>query len=476
MGIALPVYPPAPLCRNVPAPCRYNGKRKAIWTGVWDGLQNRSAAVEVAGVFDSHCLPPNFLFIFNNLEYKMAHVQNPRTRNVYSGVMKLTAYRRHLGNCEHRVKGQSYTLCACPIWAYGHKLRRSLGTNNWERALSRLAILEAGGDPDGSLTSGITLTAATDAFLADGAARGLTKSTLDLYVYLFAHLAAFCGAVSLAAIDVTMLDRFRQSRTRPTAGGDPVPIQPATQRKEIGFLRAFFHWCVERKWIEDNPARRVRMPKETAPGTLPYDADEVRRMIAACDQITSDDPAEVSYIRHRARALVYGLLYSGLRISDVAKLRRPALDVSTGHLTIRRIQKTGVSLKVLIHQNAVKALNTLPAVNPEYFFWTGQGSLTTLRKNLARTVARLGKLAGVRATPHRFRDTFAVELLTQGADIRTVQMLLGHESVRTTEKHYARFVKAHQELLDRATATLDFEREPGRPLLVKPLKRTRRNA
>src|ERR1039458_2035127 len=95
-------------------------------------------------------------------------------------------------------------------------------------------------------------------------------------------------------------------------------------------------------------------------------------MIAACDQITSDDPAEVSYIRHRALALVYGLLYSGLRISDVAKLRRPALDVNTGHLTIRRIQKTGVSLKVLIHQNAVKALNTLPAVNPEYFFWTGR--------------------------------------------------------------------------------------------------------
>src|ERR1035438_10396736 len=63
-GIALPVYPPAPLGRNVPScrllpPCRYNGKRKAIWTGVWDGLQNRSAAVEVAGVFDSHCLPPS---------------------------------------------------------------------------------------------------------------------------------------------------------------------------------------------------------------------------------------------------------------------------------------------------------------------------------------------------------------------------------------------------------------------------------
>jgi hypothetical protein len=57
-GIALPVYPSVPLCRNVASSWLYNRTRKAIWTGVRGGLQNRSAAVEVAGVFDSHCLPP----------------------------------------------------------------------------------------------------------------------------------------------------------------------------------------------------------------------------------------------------------------------------------------------------------------------------------------------------------------------------------------------------------------------------------
>ena len=86
---SVPVRSPLPQRQRpiifAPAPYRYNEKRKAIWTGVRGGLQNRSAADEVAGVFDSHCLPPNFLFIFNNLEDKQGNVQNPRTRNVYTG-------------------------------------------------------------------------------------------------------------------------------------------------------------------------------------------------------------------------------------------------------------------------------------------------------------------------------------------------------------------------------------------------------
>ena len=58
--------------------------------------------------------------------------------------------------------------------------------------------------------------------------------------------------------------------------------------------------------------------------------------------------------------------------------------------------------------------------------------------------------------PHRFRDTFAVELLLCGEDIRTVQLLLGHTSLRTTERHYSPFVSAFQQRLDRATAKLKF--------------------
>jgi integrase/recombinase XerD len=190
--------------------------------------------------------------------------------------------------------------------------------------------------------------------------------------------------------------------------------------------------------------------------------------------ISSDNPEGTDYVRRRARALVYTLLYSGLRISDVAALERSALDTATRHLTLR-VLKTGVRQKVLLHPNAAAALTSLPAQHPKYFFWTGNGDIETCIKNLRRTVQRLGTIAKVHAHPHRFRDTFAVELLTNGADIRTVQQLLGHTSVRTTEKHYAHFVAAHQALLDSAAATLDFERGNGGPLLVHTGGNRRRN-
>lgn len=392
--------------------------------------------------------------------------------------MKLTAYRRHLDECEHRPKGQSYTLCGCPVWVYGGDVRRSLKTNNWERALQRIQNLELGGELEDP--AGIPLGAATRRFLADAKARELAESTIALYRILFAYLEDFCGeSCALPTIDTNKLDLFRQSRCRPVKDGEPVPLQPSTQRKEIGFLRSFFRWCAERDLVPKNPATGVRMPEEDEEsGTLPFETAEVHKLILACDQITSDDPGETPFIRHRARALVYALLYSGLRISDIAQLRRAALDPNTRYLAIRKIKKTKVWLKIRIHPDAVKALESLPAAHPDYFFWSGNGKLETLRKNLARTINRLGVIAGVKATPHRFRDTFAVELLTKGNDIRRVQQLLGHKSLHTTEKHYAHFVPAHQAHLDSATDTLDFspEGKAGRPLLVKTRNNRRRNS
>lgn len=98
--------------------------------------------------------------------------------------------------------------------------------------------------------------------------------------------------------------------------------------------------------------------------------------------------------------------------------------------------KTGAPLYVRVKQPATEALKALP-VDGEYFFWNGHSKLYTAIGNARRTISRVLAVAGVKGHPHRFRDTFSVSLLEKGEDFRTVQLLLGHTSIKTTEKHYA---------------------------------------
>jgi integrase len=100
-------------------------------------------------------------------------------------------------------------------------------------------------------------------------------------------------------------------------------------------------------------------------------------------------------------------------------------------------------------------LGSLPNQNPRYFFWSGSGDPETCKRCWTRALARLFKVAEIkrldgsvkRCHSHMFRDTFAVELLLSGVPIDQVSLLLGHSSVKVTERHYAPFVKARQEQL-----------------------------
>jgi integrase len=183
-------------------------------------------------------------------------------------------------------------------------------------------------------------------------------------------------------------------------------------------------------------------------------APERGSLIAAVDQMKNFFTDSLIRAKPRARAMVYLLLYSGFRISDAVKLERKRVDMKNGKLLVR-MMKTGHPLYIRLHADAINALKKLPADSP-YFFWSGRGKLSSAIGSARRTIECLTRIANIEGHPQRFRDTFAVELLKNGEHIRTVQLLLGHTSVTTTERHYAPFVAAFQTRLDQATKKLRF--------------------
>ena len=110
--------------------------------------------------------------------------------------------------------------------------------------------------------------------------------------------------------------------------------------------------------------------------------------------------------------------------------------------------KTGTPVYCPLPSIVVDALNDLEGSNPKYFFWSGNGNPKSAVADAQRSFRKLFKLANVEGHPHMFRDTFAVELFKRGVAIETVSMLLGHASIRVTEKHYKPWVKTLQDRLE----------------------------
>jgi integrase/recombinase XerD len=253
-----------------------------------------------------------------------------------------------------------------------------------------------------------------------------------------------------------MLLAFQNSREAPPQheGAKATPLEAATARKELQILRTFFGFLLDHEHVEANYAKKLKPPREHRRPTLPFEQAEIDAMLTAASLLDDDNPAARQRTRAHARAAVLTMLYSGLRISDTATLQRSRVNLKDGRLLLR-MEKTSEPVYVRLGQPAVDALRAMPRTG-EYFFWSGESEAATVIGNLRRTIYRVCQKAGIEGHPHRFRDTFAVRMLANGVALEQVSILLGHTSIRTTEKYYAPWVRSRQKLLDQATAALDF--------------------
>ena len=155
--------------------------------------------------------------------------------------------------------------------------------------------------------------------------------------------------------------------------------------------------------------------------------------------------------------------WSGLSITDALTLRRDELIHDKAKKIFRVTtsrQKTDVHVSVPIPEDVARALLAVTNGNPVYVFWSGNGTEDSIAKNYSKYMSKLfddAKIPDVcYMKSHRLRDTFAVDLLKKGVPLEEVSKILGHESIKTTERHYAKWVKGRQDRLDNlVTGTWD---------------------
>jgi integrase/recombinase XerD len=378
-----------------------------------------------------------------------------------------TVYVRHAAACT--TNEPYWKRCKCPKWLYincdGQRSQRSAKTRSWERAEEERRKLErefeakqdgrentvhSGKETNVSLTN-VSLETAVDRFLASKRKQNLADSTVSKLNAIFKRQLLDWTKredISLVAeIQVCDLENFRETWVD----------GPLARKKKQERLIGFFYYCQRLGWIQSNPAVLLGRIKVEEKPTDYFPKPEFDQIIDATyvynPKAWNTEPRNQAT---RVRTLILLMRWSGLAIGDAVGLERSRLN-SKNELMLYRA-KTGHPVYVPLPQHVSEALRNIPPgprSNPRYFFWSGNGKLRSSVGDWQRSMRRVFELADIRLDdrtpkrchPHMFRDTFAVECLLAGVPLEQVSMLLGHKSIKITEKHYAPWVKARQEQL-----------------------------
>jgi integrase/recombinase XerD len=385
--------------------------------------------------------------------------------------MSLSVYTRHSSHCQH-AEDINYRRCRCPKYIQGvldsgKSIRKSAKTRSWEKAEKIARAME---DPATGAEAApghlVPVEYAVDRFISAKEKEGLSESTLGrTTLILKKRLLPWTNDQSLFHIDQitgSHLELLRNSWK----------VSDSTRRMMQERLVGFFHYCQKHGWIADNPAKALGRVRVKSKPTDYFPSDEFAKIIDATyiynPKAWNTEPRNQAT---RVRTLILLMRWSGLAIGDAVSLERSALNADN-ELMLRRA-KTGHPVYVPLPPEVADALRNIPhgpAPNQRYFFWSGNGKLKSAVADWQRSLARVFALADIkkhdgslkRCHPHMFRDTFAVECLLAGVPLDQVSILLGHSSIKITEKHYAPWVKARQEQLTASIRKSWGSREPSK--------------
>ena len=278
--------------------------------------------------------------------------------------------------------------------------------------------------------------------------KGLSENSVNAYLMDYQRLAKYCEIHGIDVVHASFDDLqafiFEVSKEIASVG---------TQARLIAGIHSFYRFLLYHRYIELDPSELLETPKKELHLPDVLSLDEIDRMIAQIDMSKNEG--------HRNRAIIEILYGSGLRVSELVNLHLSNIYLQEGYMRI-----TGKGNK--------QRLVPISPVATEWFqYWLQDRNLLDIKpeatdiafvnrygRQLTRAmiftiVKNLAAAADIRKniSPHTLRHSFATHLLQNGADLRIIQQLLGHESISTTE------IYTHVDIHDLREAILKYHPE-----------------
>lgn len=260
--------------------------------------------------------------------------------------------------------------------------------------------------------------------------RGLSSNTITNYGMDVEKLIGYLEEckINVSPVDISeeVVQQFVYTLAR--------EVNPRSQSRIISGLRSFFAYLVFEDYRKQNPLELIESPRigRKLPDTL--SVGEIDSMIAAIDLSTPEG--------ERNRAILETLYGCGLRVSEVIDLRLSDLFFEEGFIKVtgkgnkqRFVPIAGETQKFIqLYHMHIRAHMDIQKGHEDTLFLNRRGKGLT-RAMIFTIIKKLSKNIGLnkKVSPHTFRHSFATHLLENGADLRAIQQMLGHESITTTE-------------------------------------------
>lgn len=259
--------------------------------------------------------------------------------------------------------------------------------------------------------------------------RGLAANTVEAYARDLAGFAAFLtgqGANRVEAVDQLTIRSFLTGLTEQG-------LSARSRARSLSAIRGLFRFLAQENVVPDNPTELIDAPKYRSEFSHALTIEEVTGLLEATDPTNP--------LGLRDRAMVEVLYGSGLRVSELIGLTMTSLDLKVG--LVRAYGKGGKERLAPLGQTAIHWLSdyldqarpTLLKGRVSEFVFLNRSGKPMSRQAVWKLLKTLGRKAGLTSPvyPHALRHSFATHLLGGGADLRSVQLMLGHVDISTTQ-------------------------------------------